>query len=204
MRGRPASGVLGQENRHHLEENVVTENLMPPQGQQPPPYPGTQQPAALAKPKKPWFKKWWVWVLAVVVLIGVGNALGNGGSTTAAPPPEVTVGTSAPVPEASDTPAEPPASEEAEPLTLQKGWKIDKSDGFAVYVTGYVKNNTDQAITNYVQITFDALDGEGANLTTCMDNTNTIDANGKWKFKAMCLGEAKEIDKVRFKEITGF
>lgn len=183
----------------------MTENPLQPQGQQPPPYPGASQPVP-NKPGTPWFKKWWVWVLAVIVLIGVGNALGRGGSTTAAPPPEVTVGTSTPVPEATDPAEQPPsdAPEPTEPLTLQKGWKIDKSDGFAVYITGYVKNNTDQPISHYVQITFDALDGEGANLTTCMDNTNTIDANGKWKFKAMCLGEAKEIKKVRFKEITGF
>ena len=43
-----------------------------------PPFPGAQPPPA-AKPKKPWFKKWWVWVLAVLVLVGIGNALGGGG-----------------------------------------------------------------------------------------------------------------------------
>ena len=27
------------------------------------------------KPKKPWYKKWWVWVIAVFVIAGIGNAL---------------------------------------------------------------------------------------------------------------------------------
>ena len=44
----------------------------------------------------------------------------------------------------------------------------------------------------------------GANLGTCLANTNTIDAGGKWKFKALCSGDAKEVATVRFKEITGF
>ena len=89
-------------------------------------------------------------------------------------------------------------------LSLDDGWTMDKSNQFAVQVVGYVSNNTDKAITNYVQITFDALDKQGANLGTCLANTNTVDAGGKWKFKAMCSGEAKEISPVRFKEITGF
>ena len=35
------------------------------------------------KEKKPWFKKWWVWVLIVVVLIGVGGAMGGEKNNTA-------------------------------------------------------------------------------------------------------------------------
>lgn len=165
-------------------------------GQQPPPYPGAPGAAPPpAPPKKHWFTRWWVWALAVVVVLGIGNALGGGqGTQSSVPVVEVT---------------QPAAGEETEaeanePLTLDEGWKIDKSNQFAVFVTGYVTNNTDRAITNYVQITFDALDADGANLGTCLDNTNTIDAGGRWKFKAMCDGEAEEVSKVRFKEISGF
>ena len=173
----------------------MTNPSMPFPGQQPPPYPGASEPAPAARPRKPWFKRWWAWVLIVIVLIGLGNILGRGASNQAAPPAvEVTQST-------GGTQTEPTSSD---PLTLDKGWKIDKSNQFAVFVTGYVTNNTDQAITNYVQITFDTLDSDGANLGTCLDNTNTIDAKGKWKFKAICTGEAKEIKKVRFKEISGF
>ena len=33
-------------------------------------------------------------------------------------------------------------------------------------------------------------------------NANTVDANGKWKFEAMCSGNG--IETVRFKSLTGF
>ncbi len=29
------------------------------------------------KPKKPWYKKWWVWLIVVFVLIGIGGAAGG-------------------------------------------------------------------------------------------------------------------------------
>ena len=35
---------------------------------------------AKSKAGKPWFKRWWVWVIAVLVLAGVGNALAGGGA----------------------------------------------------------------------------------------------------------------------------
>ncbi|MBB1501953.1 hypothetical protein H5397_11050 [Propioniciclava sp. MC1683] len=174
-----------------------------------PPFPGAQPPPA-AKPKKPWFKKWWVWVLAVLVLVGIGNALGGGGGDKAAAPSQ-SVSTPAPAgssdaaaPAASEAPAEPAQEPAKERLTLEDGWEIDRSNPFAIFITGYVANNSDRPVDTYVQITFDALDKEGANVGTCIANTNTIDAQGKWKFKAMCTGEAEEIETVRFKDITGF
>lgn len=107
--------------------------------------------------------------------------------------------------EEAAAPAEPEAPATQDRLTLKDGWKVS-TDEYGVYkvVKGYVLNNSDEAITTYVQITFDTLDKNGANLGTCLANTNTIDANGKWKFEAACLDDAAEIDKVRFKEITGF
>lgn len=161
-------------------------------GQQPPSYPGDPGVAGTpATPKKPWFKKWWVWLLAVVVIGGIGQAMGQGGSS------QTNSG------QAASSQSSSPVAAKAK-LTLDDGWTVDKSDGYVVYVNGYVSNNTDKAITNYVQITFDALDKQNANLGTCLANTNTIDANGKWKFKAICADQAKEIAQVRFKEITGF
>lgn len=171
--------------------------------QQPPTYPGA--PGLAPTPsKKPWFKKWWVWVLAVLVLAGIGNSLNPGGSSQSAAP----AGQQTSAQESDQSaPPETKAAEEAKPtekLTLDEGWEMDQSDLYAVYVSGYVTNNTDKAITNYVQITFDALDAQGANLGTCLANTNTVDAGGKWKFKAICSGEAEDISQVRFKAITGF
>lgn len=69
-------------------------------------------------------------------------------------------------------------------------------------VVSTVSNNTDKAINSYVQITFSALDASGANVGDCLANANTVDANGKWKFEAMCSGN--NIETARFKEITGF
>ncbi|WP_449281238.1 FxLYD domain-containing protein [Leucobacter sp.] len=125
----------------------------------------------------------------------------------------------APAPEDADEPAEeaapepteepePEAEPEAEPkerLTLDEGWEVGTDDfGVSTIVRGYVSNNSDKAVTNYIQITFDTLDAAGANLGTCIANTNTIDANGKWKFEAYCFDTTGDIADVRFKEITGF
>lgn len=179
----------------------------PQPGAQPPQYPGTQIPPAT--PRKPWFKRWWVWAIAAVVLVGAVNAVGGG--TTSDQNQPASAGTSGASETSTDsttasTDSETSATveEPTEPLTLDDGWTMDDSDGFAVYVEGYVTNNTDEAVTSYVQITFDALDADGANLGTCIDNTNTIDAGGRWKFKAICLDSSDEIAKVRFKDITGF
>lgn len=30
--------------------------------------------------KKAWYKKWWVWVIAVLVLAGIGGAMSGGGA----------------------------------------------------------------------------------------------------------------------------
>lgn len=87
-------------------------------------------------------------------------------------------------------------------LTLDDGWAIDTSNQFAAFVNGYVTNNTDKAITNYVQITFTAYDESNATVGSCMANANNIDAKGKWKFQAFCTG--KGVKTVKFKEITGF
>lgn len=179
---------------------------VPQQGyQQPPVYHGAM--ATPAKPAKPWFKKWWVWLLIVIGVFAVAGALGGSGDSveqaTQTTASTSTVATSEAAPSADET-TEAPVEEPLADLTLDDGWTMDDSDGFAVYVQGYVSNNTDEAIDTYVQITFDALDADGNNLGTCIDNANTIDAGGKWKFKAICLDNTDEIAEVRFKDITGF
>lgn len=87
-------------------------------------------------------------------------------------------------------------------LTLDDGWTLDNSNPYMTKVTGYVSNSSDKAIDGYIQITFSALDANGANVGDCLANANTVDANGKWKFEAMCSGN--DIADVRFKDITGF
>lgn len=89
-----------------------------------------------------------------------------------------------------------------ERLTLDDDWTVDTSNPYMTKVVGYVSNNSDKAISGYIQITFSALDANGANVGDCLANANTVDAHGKWKFEAMCSGSG--IDSVRFKEISGF
>lgn len=122
-------------------------------------------------------------------------------------PVEPTTPEATPEPEEKPEPAPKPEPEPEpkERLTLDDGWEaVPDEFGYSTSVNGYVSNNSDKAITNYVQITFDTYDAAGANLGTCLANTNTIDANGKWKFEAMCFDTNDEIAEVKFKEITGF
>lgn len=158
---------------------------------------------------KPWFARWWVWVgvvVALMVIVRLGSGApttSSGGQAEVAVAPSTTLSTPQAAP-SQPTAAATPAAEKKARLTLDDGWTIDNSDGFMTYVRGYVSNNTDKAMTTYAQITFDALDASGANIGQCFDNTNTIDAHGKWKFKAMCMDNDTPVATVRFKEITGF
>lgn len=148
----------------------------------------------MEKPKKSVFKKWWFWVIIAVVIIGI--AASQSGTQNQADETEKST---------SDTTSSEQSeakTEEKARLTLDDGWKIDKSNPYATMVNGYVSNNSDSAIDGYIQITFSALDADGANVGDCLANANTVDANGKWKFEAMCSGD--DIETVKFKEITGF
>lgn len=88
-------------------------------------------------------------------------------------------------------------------LKLDDGWKVESDTPFSK-VVGTVSNTSDKAVSNLATITFDVLDASGANLGSCLDTVNTIDAGGKWKFEATCMVEMPEDSTVRFKDITGF
>lgn len=179
----------------------------PFQPQVPNAYPGTPQPPLPPQAKKKrWFTRWWVWLLALIVIVPTLGALGSGGGGSRNAPDSVSLADSSVAPGAEKKDAAAEAQEPAppkEPLTLDKGWKVDKS-GYSVQVKGFVSNNTDRAITTYVSIQFDVLDKDGNNLDSCIDSTSTIDAKGKWKFEATCFDDKKDIAKVRFKELSGF
>ena len=78
-----------------------------------------------------------------------------------------------------------------------------ESDQFTTYVTGVLQNNG--AKKGYVQITIPCYDKDGAKLGDALANVNDIEANGKWKFKAMFAGNEKpktcNIDNAK---VTGF
>lgn len=148
----------------------------------------------LAK-KKSIFKKWWLWLIIIIV---VGVVIASSSNKEQAN--ETTKTTENSTTEPADNAKS--AEQEKAALTLDDGWAIDQSNQYATYVNGYVSNNTDKTYNSYIQITFNAYDEAGANVGTCLANTNTIDSNGKWKFQAICSGDG--IKTVKFKELTGF
>ncbi|PFG17245.1 hypothetical protein ATK74_1808 [Propionicimonas paludicola] len=88
-------------------------------------------------------------------------------------------------------------------LKLDDGWKVESDSGLST-VVGTVSNTSDKAVTAIATITFDVLDASSANIGTCVDTASTIDAGGKWKFKAICTVEVTKDSTVRFKGIIGF
>ena len=146
------------------------------------------------KEKKPFYKRKLVGVIAIIVIIAIGASASQGGNQAN----ETTKSTDG----STSTQQESKKTEEKPRLTLDDGWSVDTSNPYMTQVVGTVSNNSDKNIEGYIQITFSALDADGANAGDCLANANTVDANGKWKFKAMCSGDG--IKDVRFKEITGF
>ncbi|MFZ1382336.1 MAG: hypothetical protein WAS54_06055 [Scrofimicrobium sp.] len=70
--------------------------------------PGT--PGPVAKQTKPWYKKWWIWAIAAVVLIGVIASLGGGGDDSS-------TNTGATTPAAVEESTEESATTEEEEVT---------------------------------------------------------------------------------------
>lgn len=73
-------------------------------------------------------------------------------------------------------------------------------DSYLTYITGTIQNNTDKEYS-YVQIEINLYDKDGALINSTLDNINNLEANGKWKFKAMATSEFATY---KIKEITGF
>lgn len=67
------------------------------------------QPQQPPKKRKPIYKRWWVWVIAVIVLIGIANAAGGDDSSSGTSAAETDASTDAP---AAQEPAAPPAPAE--------------------------------------------------------------------------------------------
>ena len=133
------------------------------------------------KAKKPVYKKVWFWILiALVVIVIAGMASGDSSVQTSSN-------------------GEIKTTQNQEKFTLVES---DGSyDGFAFYVTGTIKNNTNKQYA-YVQVTFNLYDADGAQIGTAMSNINNLEANGTWKFKA--LGGTEKAASYKLAEITGW
>ena len=124
-------------------------------------------------------------VVIVIVVIAVIASLGGGGETEK---------------ESSQT----GTTEKKENLVLEDGYSGSLDEyGALYYIEGYVKNNSDKDY-EYVQIEFTAYDSEGNTLGSCYDNTSSLEADGRWKFKASCVDETDKIASYKLKEITGY
>lgn len=91
-----------------------------------------------------------------------------------------------------------------EKFTLEDG-HTGSADEYNVgyYIEGYIQNNTNRKYS-YVQVTFNLYDSEGNQLGTAIDNINNLEANGRWKFKAIALSEAGNIASYKLEKITGY
>ena len=95
------------------------------------------------------------------------------------------------------------SSTNGEKFTLVEHYKSEESNQFAMYIEGKIKNNRNKEYS-YVQVTFTSYDAEGNVIGSCLDNINNLDANGTWKFKAICTENPDQIDHYELKEITGW
>ena len=99
------------------------------------------------------------------------------------------------------------AGSDAAPAAEKKAYDVSeitvKNDGYSTYVSGVLTNNGGGK--GYVQIMIPCYDKDGAKMGDALANVNDIEANGKWKFKAMFLGTEKpdkcDISKA---EVSGF
>ena len=137
----------------------------------------------MEKEKKPVYRKWWFWFIILLVIAGIsGVAFGD--------------------PNANPTSTSTTSNTTTQ--TTERFTLVDSEgsfDGFAYYVTGSIKNNTNRQYS-YVQVTFNLYDEDGAQIGTAMANVNNLEANGTWKFKA--LGITEEVASYKLMEITGW
>ncbi len=135
--------------------------------------------------KSQFTKKVWFWVIIVLVIIGLSSG-GNSDSNKSS----------------SSNNGKTQTTTKQEALVLEDGHTGSPDEyGIAYYIEGYIKNNTDKEYS-YVQVEFTAYDAEGNTVGSCLDNNSGLDANGRWKFKAICSGDAKQIASYKFKEIS--
>lgn len=137
----------------------------------------------------------WLIVLIVIVVIGIIASAG-GGDSSSSNKSSTEGGT-------TDNKNGGSTSTAKEKFTLVEHKVSDESNQYFMYIEGIIKNNKDRDMS-YVQVTFTTYDAEGNTLGTCLDNNSGLNANGTWKFKAICSESVDKIDHYELKEITGY
>lgn len=142
-----------------------------------------------AKIKAPIYKKWWFYVIILIVI----------GTVSSSPSDTVSTGNSnnnSQIQEDVKTPVQ-----KKEKFTLESHSGTYDEIGFAFYIEGTIRNNTNKEYS-YVQVTFNTYDKDGAQLGTALANINNLEANGVWKYKAIAMAE--NIASYKLAEITGW
>lgn len=122
--------------------------------------------------------------LAIAVFLAVGSvdSRGTTGNTNL----------STPTRDPSSTPSKP----DLEVLDYSA-----KSEEYARYVVGTVRNNSDRNYS-YVQVEVNLLDKSGNVVGSTLANVNNLGPGKKWKFKAIILEE--EARSFEIKDVTGW
>ena len=150
--------------------------------------------------KKPFYKKWWFWLLAVIVIAGIYGAGKDKDTSTVENKPVATTDQAASTTEETTPAEEEPAAPEYEITDTEY-----VEEDFSKYVTGVLKNNSDKD-KSYLQITFPYTDADGNKLGTAIDNISELKAGETWKFKAIILETSDQEVKVDVEnpEISGW
>jgi hypothetical protein len=141
--------------------------------------------ATTPKAKKPWFKKWWVWVIAVLVIGAIASGSGGSkGTGSVAAPSAPATSTSAANPVAQ--PAAPAADQTTKigqalkvgdlvftandaKATTKLSSPLGKKSGNWIVVTATVKNESKEAVTIDSSF-FKLLSADGSTYETDSDN----------------------------------
>lgn len=134
--------------------------------------------------KKQGMPKWLIVVIVIIVIIVIASL---GGSNTEEKQEQT--GTT---------------TETKDNVVLEDGHtgSLDEYGTF-YYIDGYIKNNTDKDYS-YISVEFTTYDKDGNTLGTCLDNNSSLEANGRWKFHAICVDDVKNIASYKLKEITKY
>lgn len=137
----------------------------------------------VSKPKKPFYKKWWVWVIAVIIVGAIASGGSGSGSDTAAAPESGGKTDSAPAAEAVKVAKIGDALEVGDlvftvkdaGMTKELKSPLGNKKGNWMVVTVAVKNGSKEAVTIDSSF-FKLLEGDGTTYETDSDNLMYLDA----------------------------